>query len=93
MATNIWPARHNRAAAYLMILHRVANGVPKVDDVRILSTNLPAIREEDTFWTCVAGSDGSDFEEALNAMLLRVRAERWLAWARPYVEVGHANVR
>jgi hypothetical protein len=77
----------------MMIRHRVVDGVPKVDDVRILSTNLPAIREEDTFWTCVAVSDGSDFEEALNAMLLRVRTEPWLAWARPYVEAGHAHVR
>lgn len=90
--SNICPARHNRDAAYLMIQHRIVNGVPTTANVRILSTNNPATIG-DVFWTCVTATDGVTFQEAHNAMLLRVRTERWLAWARPYVEASHADVR
>lgn len=90
--SNFWPARHNRDAAYLMIQHRIVNGVPTTANVRILSTNNPATIG-DVFWTCVTATDGDTFQEAHDAMLARVRAERWLAWARPYVEAGHADVR
>lgn len=75
-----------------MIQHRIVGGVPTTANVRILSTNNPATIG-DVFWTCVTATDGDSFQDAYRAMLLRVRAERWLAWALPYVEVGHADVR
>lgn len=89
---NHYAPRSQREAAYLMIQHRIVEGVPTTANVRILSTNNPATIG-DVFWTCVTVTDGYTFQEAHDAMLLRVRRERWLVWALPYVEVGHADVR
>ena len=92
MMYNHHAPRSQREAAYLMIQHRIVGGVPTTANVRILSTDNPATIG-DVFWTCVTTTDGDTFQEAHDAMIARVRAERWLAWALPYVEVGHANVR
>ena len=89
---NHYAPRSQREAAYLMIQHRIVEGVPTTANVRILSTNNPATIG-DVFWTCLTATDGDSFQDAYRAMLLLVRTERWLAWARPYVEVGHADVR
>ena len=76
-----------------MIQHRIVNGVPTVEDVRILSEKTPEGNDADVFWTLVCEQHGDTFQDAHNAMIQCVRRERWLAWALPYVEASHADVR
>ena len=54
MTYNHHAPRSPRETAYLMIQHRVVDGVPTTANVRILSTNNPATIG-DVFWTCDAG--------------------------------------
>lgn len=81
-----------RETAYLMIQHRVVDGVPTTANVRILSTDKPATIG-DVFWTCVTTADGATFQQAHEAMIQHVRTARWLAWAVPYIEREYAHVR